>query len=90
MKMFPNLKKSNCNSLYNYLEECGCKVCSANRTIEAIIANEELMELLKLDHEAPILHIEQVGILQNGKTFEYSHTYHYGYKLTLNAVVDNN
>lgn len=90
VKMFPNLKRSNCNSLYTYLEECGCKVFSANRTIEAIIANEELMELLKLDYEAPILHIEQVATLQSGKIFEYSHTYHYGYKLTLNAVVENN
>ena len=55
--------------------------------VEALISTEELMELLELDYESPILHIEQVGVLENGEASEYSHTYHYVYKLTLNAAV---
>lgn len=90
VKMFPNLKKVNCESLYKYLGECGYKISKAQREVEAIIANEELIELLELEYEAPILHIEQVGLLDNGEAFEYSHTYHYGYKLTLSAIADNN
>ena len=88
VKMFPNLKRSDCNSLYNYLDQCGYKISTAQRVVEALISTEELMELLELECESPILHIEQVGILEDGEAFEYSHTYHYGYKLTLNAAVD--
>ena len=83
VKMFPNLKKTDCDSLYKYLEKCGYKISTAQRVVEALISSEELMELLELECESPILHIEQ-----GGEVFEYSHTYHYGYKLTLNAAVD--
>lgn len=89
VKMFPNLKKDDCISLYNYIRDNNYNIYKANRTIEAIISNAELINLLELDSEAPILYIEQVGILQNGEAFEYSHTYHYGYKLTLNALVES-
>lgn len=87
--MFPNLKKENCSSLYKYLEECGYVISGAKRSVEAIIADAELIELLELENEAPILHIEQVAFLESGESFEYSHTYHYGYKLTLNAIPEN-
>ena len=82
VKMFPNLKKTDCDSLYKYLEKCGYKISTAQRVVEALISSEELMELLELECESPILHIEQVAILEGGEVFEYSHTYHYGYKLT--------
>lgn len=88
VKMFPNLKKTDCDSLYKYLEKCGYKISTAQRVVEALISSEELMELLELECESPILHIEQVAILEGGEVFEYSHTYHYGYKLTLNTAVD--
>ncbi|WP_196000858.1 GntR family transcriptional regulator [Clostridium sp. 1001271B_151109_B4] len=88
VKMFPNLKKTDCDSLYKYLEKCGYKISTAQRVVEALISSEELMELLELECESPILHIEQIGILEGGEAFEYSHTYHYGYKLMLNAAVD--
>ena len=78
VKMFPNLKKTDCDSLYKYLEKCGYKISTAQRVVEALISSEELMELLELECESPILHIEQVAILEGGEVFEYSHTYHYG------------
>lgn len=89
VKMFPNLKKDDCMSLYNFIRNNNYNIHTANRIIEAIISDEELIKLLELESEAPILHIEQVGILETGESFEYSHTYHYGYKLTLNALVEN-
>ena len=76
VKMFPNLKKTDCDSLYKYLEKCGYKISTAQRVVEALISSEELMELLELECESPILHIEQVAILEGGEVFEYSHTYH--------------
>lgn len=90
VRMFPNLNKRCCDSLYKYLQEFGYSISGAKRSVEAIIANEELMKLLELDYEVPILHIEQVAFLESGELFEYSHTYHYGYKLTLNAIPENN
>lgn len=89
VRMFPNLKKNDCTSLYNFIRESNYNIHSANRVIEAIIADDNLIKLLELESEAPILHIEQVGTLKTGQIFEYSHTYHYGYKLTLNALVEN-
>lgn len=89
VKMFPNLKKDDCESLYNFIKENNYNIYTAKRIIESIIADNELIELLELEYEAPILHIEQIGVLETGENFEYSHTYHYGYKLTLNALVSN-
>ena len=70
VKMFPNLKKTDCDSLYKYLEKCGYKISTAQRVVEALISSEELMELLELECESPILHIEQVAILEGGEVFE--------------------
>lgn len=67
VKMFPNLKKTDCDSLYKYLEKCGYKISTAQRVVEALISSEELMELLELECESPILHIEQVAILEGGE-----------------------
>ena len=89
VKMFPNLKKDDCISLYNFIRNNNYNIHTANRIIEAIIADQELINLLELESEVPILHIEQVGVLETGESFEYSPTYHYGYKLTLNALVEN-
>lgn len=86
--MFPNLKKDDCGSLYKYVEDCGYVISMAHRSVEAVIAKDELMKLLQLEYEAPLLHIEQTAVLESGETFEYSHTYHFGYRLTLNAVVN--
>lgn len=89
VRMFPNLNKDCCNSLYKYLKECGYVISGAKRSVDAIISNKELMDLLELDYEVPILRIEQVAFLESGELFEYSYTYHYGYKLTLNAIPEN-
>lgn len=88
VKLFPNLKKSHCEgSLYNYVEkECGYKIAMSEREVSAVLANDELANLLDLTKPEGILYISQVCKLQNSEVFEYSHTYHYGYTLTLSAV----
>ncbi|MGL6106884.1 GntR family transcriptional regulator [Romboutsia sp.] len=86
--MFPNLNKDHCaGSLYSFVEEvCGMKIAISEREVESIISDAELEEMLALENQEPLLYIKQVCKLQNSQIFEHSHTYHYGYTLTLNAV----
>lgn len=88
VKIFPNLTKNHCkDSLYKYIEEeCGYKIAIAEREVEAIISTKKLEEQLDLNKQEPILYIKQVSRFDNGDVFEYSHTYHYGYTLTLSAI----
>ncbi len=90
VKLFPNLNKTHCeNSLYNFVEEvCGYKIAMSEREVQAVISNEECMDNLNLEEPEPLLYISQICKLQNSEIFEYSHTYHHGYTLTLNAVVE--
>ncbi|WP_343101682.1 GntR family transcriptional regulator [Romboutsia sp. MSSM.1001216sp_RTP31141st1_G3_RTP31141_220114] len=87
-KLFPNINETHCKgSLYEYVEEVsGRKIAISEREVEAVISNDELEENLKLDRKEPLLYIKQVCRLDNGEAFEYSHTYHYGYTLTVNAI----
>lgn len=88
VKIFPNLNENFCKkSLYSFVEDtCGYKIAVSEREVQAIISDGEIMESLQLSDPEPILYISQVCRLQNGDVFEYSHTYHHGYTLTLNAV----
>lgn len=88
VKMFSSLNKKHCEeSLYQYIEEdTGHKITTSERSVEAIIASKDLKKIFKLDSDAPILHIEQISRLNNNIIFEYSHTYHYNYKLILKAI----
>ncbi|MGL6175086.1 MAG: GntR family transcriptional regulator [Cellulosilyticaceae bacterium] len=90
VKLFPNLNREHClNSIYKYIEEeCAMKISGADRQVEAMIANEEIIDNLELESEAPILYIQQVGTLTTGEKFECSHTYHYGYTLTLQVKAE--
>ncbi|MPQ44885.1 GntR family transcriptional regulator [Clostridium tarantellae] len=87
-KLFPDLSKDHCKgSLYEYIQKkCGHKIAVAHRSIEAVIATDKIKDALGLDFYAPLLHIEQITKLESSVIFEYSHTYHYNYNLTLNAV----
>lgn len=88
LKLFTNLSKSHCEgSLYKFIEEsCGYKIAMSEREVEAVLSTNELETHLKLSNTESILYIRQVSRLQNGDIFEYSHTYHNGYTLTLNAI----
>ncbi|HAX72806.1 MAG TPA: GntR family transcriptional regulator [Firmicutes bacterium] len=90
VKLFPNLRRSDCDgSLYAYIKnQCGHKIMDSERSVRALISDPELEELLELESTEPILYICQVSKLENGDVFEYSHTYHAGYTLTLNAKAE--
>lgn len=88
VKLFPDLEIRHCEgSLYEYIQDkYGYRIALAERSVEAIISDENLKRVLALKCDEPLLHIEQVTKFENNDVFEYSHTYHYGYKLTLNAI----
>lgn len=88
LSMFPNLTKDDCmGSLYEYVEKTSkLKIAMSKRKVEAIISNDELEDKLELSEKQALLYIRQVCRLENSQVFEYSHTYHYGYTLTLNAI----
>ncbi|MGL5346778.1 MAG: GntR family transcriptional regulator [Peptostreptococcaceae bacterium] len=88
LAMFPNLTKEDCaGSLYEFVENTSrMKISISERQVEAIISNKELQKLLDIEENQALLCIKQVCRLENGQIFEYSHTYHHGYTLTLNAV----
>ncbi len=87
VKMFPNLKRTDCEgSLYEFIQEqYEEKIVTSDRSVRAVISDEEIMEHLELEEIEPILNITQISKLTNGDIFEYSHTYHIGYTLTLCA-----
>lgn len=88
VKLFPNLNKHHCvTSLYDYVEkECGYTINNADRGVEAVIASEEVKELLDLKEITPLLYIQQVAQLKSGECFEYAQSYYLGYNLTLKVV----
>ena len=86
--MFPNLTKEDCaGSLYEFVEKTsGRRIAMSERQVEAIISDDELESILDISEKQALLYIRQVCTLENSQVFEYSHTYHYGYTLTLNAT----
>lgn len=88
VKLFPTLNKAHCEgSLYDYVEDiCGYKIAMSEREVSSILANDELAYLLELVRPEALLYISQTCKLHSSEVFEYSHTYHNGYTLTLSAV----
>jgi GntR family transcriptional regulator len=66
-------------SLYRWLQtRYGLTVARAERTIEAIAAPQREAKLLDIALHSPLLLLESVVYLPNGKPLEYSSTYHRG------------
>lgn len=60
------------NSLYNYIEnKLGFSIGTASQVIESSIVNEREMGLLSLPKGAPILLIERMTFLADGRPFEF-------------------
>lgn len=62
------------------------KIKSAHRTVRATLPTEEEEEYLKIDHCFPILEVEQVAFLDDGRIFEYSKSRHRGDRFELKTV----
>jgi GntR family transcriptional regulator len=59
-------------SLYAYLdEECDLRVTRGRRRIEAVAVNEPEARLLQVETGAPVLRMESVSYLQDGRPIEY-------------------
>lgn len=74
-------------SIYEYIsKELGLKIKSAHRTARATLPTETEEEYLQIDHCFPILEVEQVAFLDDGRIFEYSKSRHRGDKFELRTV----
>ncbi len=66
-------------SLYEYLEnEHGLIIASGKRFLEAVIANQLEAALLKVDIGSPLILLNSVSYLPDGKPIEYYHAVHRG------------
>lgn len=66
-------------SLYEYLEtEYGIIIAKGHRYIEAVLANDIEAELLGIERRAPLLMLDSVSFLENGRPIEYYHAVHRG------------
>lgn len=66
-------------SLYGFLEkECGLVIAYGHRKIEAVTADEHLASLLGIERGAPLLKLESVSYLSDGKPIEYYYSFYRG------------
>ena len=66
-------------SLYAHLErEYGLVIASGTRFLEAVIANQLEAKLLQIDIGAPLLLLNSISFLADGRPIEYFHALHRG------------
>ncbi len=76
--LFPSIKKADVEgSIYSYIEEkLKYKIQSCHSTVRARKSDELDQKYLNLQDDEPVLEIERIGYLDNGKVFEYSFARH--------------
>jgi len=66
-------------SLYEYFEkECGLFIVRGRRLIEAVAANELEAKLLQVERGSPLVKLESISYLEDGRPVEYYHAVHRG------------
>ncbi len=66
-------------SLYEYLETtCGLSLARGQRTIEAVAADERHAKLLRVRKGAPLVFLQSVSYLEDGRPIEYYLAHHRG------------
>ena len=64
-------------SIYSFIEkDLGLKIASAHRIIRAVMPSAEERKRLNVPEGEPLLEVEQVGYLDDGRPFEYSVSRH--------------
>ena len=64
-------------SIYSFIEkDLGLKIASAHRVIRAVMPSAEERKRLNVPEGEPLLEVEQVGYLDDGRPFEYSVSRH--------------
>ena len=74
ISLVPNLKMAHLeHSIYNYIEsEIGLKIANAHRVIRAVMPTEVEASRLEISTSDPLLEVEQIGYIYDGRAFEYS------------------
>lgn len=81
--VIPNLRLKHVEtSIYRYIEEdLGLRVASGHRIVRAVLPTEDECAWMDLSPTEPLLEVEQVGYLDDGRPFEYSFARHpHGYE----------
>jgi GntR family transcriptional regulator len=66
-------------SLYEFLEkECGLWLSRGRRYIEAVAADDVQAKLLGIDRGAPLVALDSITYLEDGRPIEYYHAVHRG------------
>lgn len=74
-------------ALYDLFEDVGLPPAEASRTIGATVADEDLAALLEVPTGHPLLHIEQLTTLADGRALEFSDVWIRAERLTLQVRV---
>lgn len=75
-------------TLFGVMEqECGLRLASGRRTFEAQAASREVSEALRIAEGSPVLYLEQVTYLADGRPVEYSDVWIRGDRLKLSSVL---
>lgn len=83
ISLIPNLKMTHLeHSIYNYIEnEIGLRIANAHRVIRAVMPTEVEASRLEISTSDPLLEVEQIGYIYDGRAFEYSVARHaHGYE----------
>ncbi len=65
-------------SLYDFLEKCGLKIHTGHRYIGVSLANEYEAGLLGIEVGSPLIELDSVSYLEDGRPLEYFHALHRG------------
>ena len=65
-------------SLYTFLEKCGLEIHRGRRYIGVSLANEREASLLNIDVGSPLIELDSVTYLKDGRPLEYFHALHRG------------
>lgn len=78
LNLIPGMKLADVKkSIYGYIKDkLGLNIQSAHSTVRAMKSNELDRKYLNLEKDDPILEVERVAYLDNGKVFEYSFSRH--------------
>ncbi len=88
IEVIPGLKKEVLyHSIYQFIsKDLDLKIKSAHRTLRADLPTKEEEKYLQIAHCFPILEVEQVAFLDDGRIFEYSKSRHRGDKAEFRSV----
>ncbi|WP_088042825.1 GntR family transcriptional regulator [Bacillus sp. EAC] len=91
ISVIPGLSEKHVNkSIYHYIqEELKLKIKSAQKILRAVKGNANDIQLLNIHKHDPVMEVEQIVFLDNGKVFEYSITHHSYQSYEFQTVIIN-